>query len=223
MNNKVCVITGGSRGIGRAIWKHLDNDYSIVSVGRSKENHAICDLLDRDQRAGLIPLILDWYDQIDVLINNAGFQHIAPAATYDMGVWDDQLEMLTAAFDLSRRAREAGATRIINIASTAGIRGVRGGVGYAVAKAGLIHMTKCLSNEWAGEGVTVNCIAPGWIETDMLEGCFRDAAHKEQVMKYIPAGRIGTVKDILPVIDFLLEADYVTGAVIPVDGGFIAR
>lgn len=222
MDKPVCVITGGARGIGRAIRNYLEDDYTVVSVGRSTENHVICDLLHEGARRDLLKAIAIYTGNIDVLINNAGFQHFAPAEDYPLWDWCDQMEMLTAYFDLSQQAYRLGAKRIINISSVAGIRGARGEVGYAVAKAGVVHLTKCLSNEW-GHECTVNCIAPSWVKTDMLAGSFRDEEHMTQITKLVPAGRLGEVEDLLPAVDYLLKADYVTGAVLVVDGGFINR
>lgn len=205
------IVTGGSRGIGKAIADHLRKEYEVLTIGRGEDNDIRADLCL--SHSSLIT------EPVDVLVNNAGFQHYAPAVDYSMSEWYRQLEMMTAYFDLARQAYQHGATRIINIASTAGMRGTRGAIGYSVAKAGVIHMTKCLSNEWAGK-CTVNCIAPGFIETGMLDDAFRDKEHKERVRVYIPAGHFGEPADFIPVVEFLLRADYVTGAVITVDGGF---
>jgi 2-dehydro-3-deoxy-D-gluconate 5-dehydrogenase len=206
------IITGGSRGIGRAIVNQLVKmDYDVVSIGRSEDNDIRCDLTV--SHANLIT------EPVDVLVNNAGFQYYAPAVNYPMTEWYRQSEMLAAYFDLSRQAYLHGATRIINIASTAGMRGTRGSIGYSVAKAGVIHMTKCLSNEWAGK-CTVNCIAPGFIETGMLDEAFRDEEHKERVKRYIPVGEFGNTSDVAGAVEFLIHADYVTGVILPVDGGF---
>ncbi len=204
------IVTGGSRGIGKAIADYLRKEYEVITIGRGADNDVQCDLT-------IMPPLIDF--SVDVLVNNAGFQHYAPAVDYPMEEWYKQMDMLTAYFDLARQAYQHGAKRIINVASTAGMRGTRGAIGYSVAKAGVIHMTKCLSNEWAPL-CTVNCIAPGYIETDMLESAFRDEKHRERVKAYIPAGHFGKPDDFIPAVEFLLKADYVTGAVITVDGGF---
>lgn len=206
------IVTGGSRGIGKAIADFLRRDYEVLTIGRGKDNDIRADLTFEYHNLITSP--------VDVLVNNAGFQHFEPAIDFDMFYWDKQMDMLRAYFDLSRQAYKQRVKRIINIASVAGIRGTRGCVGYSVAKSGVVHMTKCLSNEWAGK-CTVNAIAPGFIETDLLT--FNDEAHRQRIIDYIPAGRLGTPADVVPVIEFLLKADYVTGAVIPVDGGFLAR
>ena len=208
------IVTGGSRGIGKAIADYLRQSYEALTIGRGEDNDIRADLTVKHDNLITEP--------VDVLVNCAWSQHIAPAAYYPMDEWNNQMALLTACFDLSRQAWAHGARRIINIASTAGIRGTHGCVGYSVAKAGIIHLTKCLSNEW-GRECTVNCICPGYIETKMLAGSFRDEAHKERMIDYIPAGRIGTPEDVVPAVEYLLEAGYVTGAVLTVDGGFYCR
>lgn len=208
------IVTGGTSGIGKAIADYLRSKYDVLTIGRGAGNDIRADLTV--SHANLIDF------PVDVLVNCAGFQHIAPACYYPMEEWERQMAMLTAYFDLSRQAWGHGASRIINIASDAGLRGTRGCVGYSVAKAGVIHLTKCLSNEW-GRECTVNCICPGYIETKMLAGSFRDEDHKRRITEYIPAGRIGAPDDVIPAVEYLLKADYVTGAVLTVDGGFYCR
>jgi len=208
------IITGGSRGIGKAIADFLRFAYEVKTIGRGEDNDIRADLTV--SHAGLIR------EPVDVLVNCAGFQHIAPAAYYSMTEWYRQMEMLAAYFDLSRQAWMNGARRIINIASVAGMKGTRGCVGYSVAKAGIIHMTKCLSNEW-GRECTVNCICPGYIETELLTNSFRDEEHKKRITEFIPKGRIGMPEDVIPAVEYLLHAEYVTGAVLTVDGGFYCR
>lgn len=208
------VVTGGTRGIGKAISDFLRKEHEVLTIGRGEDN---------DIRADLTVTHTNLIDfPVDVLVNNAGFQHIAPAAYYSMTEWYRQLEMLTAYFDLSRQAWLHGCKRIINIASIAGLRGTRGQIGYSVAKAGIIHMTRCLSNEW-GRECTVNCICPGYIETDMLGTAFKDEEHKKRIIEFVPKGKLGTPEDVIPAVDYLLRAEYVTGAVLTVDGGFYCR
>jgi NAD(P)-dependent dehydrogenase (short-subunit alcohol dehydrogenase family) len=202
------IVTGGTRGIGLAIANYLRKYYDVMTVGRGADNDIQCDLSIADCT---IPAC-------NILVNNAGFQYIAPAVDYGIVEWHRQMEMVYSAFSLSRQAYKQGCSRIINIASDAGIRPPNGTIGYSVAKAAMIHMTKCLSNEW-GEKCTVNCICPGFIDTDMLK--LGDKA--EMITKLIPAKRIGNTKDIIPTIEYLLKASYVTGAVLSVDGGWINR
>lgn len=212
----IAVVTGGSSGIGLEIANYfLLNNYEVVTIGRSEDNCYKRDLtVDHGN-------LINW--QCDVLINNAGAQYLSQAVDYPMDEWRKQMEMMTAYFDLSRQAYLHGCKRIINIASDAGLRGTRGCIGYSVAKAAIIHMTKCLSNEWANTGCTINCICPGFIETDMLNGAFCDDQHRQQITELIPARRIGNTIDIIPAIQYLLDAEYVTGSVLTVDGGWSAR
>jgi 2-deoxy-D-gluconate 3-dehydrogenase len=120
---------------------------------------------------------------------------------------------------------QLGCKRIIQIASVSAFNGARNIVGYATAKHGLIGMTKCLSNEWAPLGTTVNNIAPGLIATEMLGNLMADATRTAEVTGRIPAGRMGTPKDLVGAMLFLAsdEAQYVTGTSIVVDGGWLGR
>lgn len=207
-------ITGGTRGIGLAIAGYLRKYYDVVSIGRGPDNDICADLTVNS--GGLIT------EPVDVLVNNAGFQFLSPAVDYPLEQWHRQMAMMTAYFDLARQAYTHGARRIINISSIVGMRGARGTVGYSVAKAGIIEMTKCLASEW-GEHCTVNCIVPGYVETDMLKCAFRDEAQRQMVMNLVPEKRFGLPRDFIPVVDCLLKADYINGAVIVVDGGFTQR
>ena len=115
--------------------------------------------------------------------------------------------------------------RIINFSSIAGIQGTRGIIGYSVAKAGLIQLTKCLSNEWAPFGVTVNCVAPGYIETEMLKPLTENATAAELTRGRIPVGRFGASEEVASSVVFLCgeQSRYITGVTLPVDGGWMAR
>ena len=161
------------------------------------------------------------YGVLDILINNAGITQSYPAIDYPLDQWDEIIAVnLTAPFDLSCQAVKQGCKRIINIASIQAFNGARNISGYAVTKHGIIGMTKCLSNEWASLGVTVNNIAPGFIKTDMLE-----LADPSTIIGRIPVGRLGEPNDLLGAMLFLVsdESRYVTGSTIMVDGGWLGR
>ena len=216
--NKIAVVSGSSGGIGKAIANALKND-GVDVINYSRGNGY--DFTLRSSRQAVL-------GHIDILVNNAGAQVYAPFLEYPLEDWDNDLSlMLTAPFELSQRAGrymvEQGHGKIINIASMAGIKGTRGIIGYSVAKAGLIHLTKCMSNELAPHNVQVNCIAPGFIETDMLKGAFRDEKHKEEIKGLIPAGKFGTPEDVAKAVSFLVKSDYITGVCLPVDGGWLGR
>jgi 2-deoxy-D-gluconate 3-dehydrogenase len=213
------IVTGGSHGIGKAICEQLRvRDVTVLDLSKSTG----CDLLYRPNRE------LDL--EVDILVNCAGYQERAPAITYPLDQWDKDLELnLTAAFDLCKRVapymRANDWGRIVNISSIAGIQGTRNIIGYSVAKAGLIEMTKCLSNEWAPYGITVNAVAPGYIVTDMLLPLLNDEAHADLIRQRIPIGFFGLPVDVANLVDFLCsdKASYITGQTIAVDGGWLAR
>ncbi len=217
---KSAVVTGGSRGIGAAVAAAFRESGAQVTVLSRTTG---LDLRDRMARARA-------FDEIDILVNCAGAQSHSSALELPIESWDEELELhLTAAFDLSRQAAlrmiERGGGRIVNFSSIAGIQGTRGIVAYSVAKAGVIELTKCLSNEWSPRGVTVNCVAPGYIETEMLESLLADPAHAEAIRGRIPVGRFGTPDEAATLVLFLCseEARYITGVTVPVDGGWLAR
>ena len=226
----IALVTGGTRGIGLAIVKSFKAlGYQVAVVGRS-DNVPDCDLYikcDITERRGIIYDVVGKLGGIDVLVNNAGQQFSGSAELYNYEQWRNSLDLLlTVPFLLCQSAfrfmKEKGRGRIINISSVGGILGTRGIIGYSVAKAGLIEMTKCLSNEWLPYGVTVNAVAPGFIETDMQT---LTPEHKQAMMGRIPAGRFGTVEETAAAVTWLAsdEARYISGITLPVDGGWLAR
>lgn len=231
LSGKFAVVTGGRRGIGRSLAiALLERGAAVTVIAKSANSDGLpseikylqADLGEIRERRGL----LESCGNVDILVNNAGIVHSYAALSYPDEEWSRMLEVnLTAVFDLSCQAVRLGCKRIIQIASVNAFNGARNIVGYATAKHGLIGMTKCLSNEWAPLGTTVNNIAPGFIATDMLGNLMADATRTAEVTGRIPAGRMGTPKDLVGAMLFLVsdEAQYVTGTSIVVDGGWLGR
>ncbi len=236
------LVTGGSRGIGAAVARELGRaGYPVIINYRSREDAAREVLASIESRGGeaslasfdvtdaratalAIERLLETDDRpIGVLVNNAGVARDNPFPLMTPTEWHDVIHTsldgffhVTQPLVMPMIRRRWG--RIINISSVSGVAGNRGQVNYAAAKAGLIGATKALAKECAKRKVTVNCVAPGLIETDMTKD-----VPLEHALPLIPMQRVGTVDEVAAVVGFLAsdEASYITGQVIGVNGGFI--
>ena len=240
--NQVAVVTGAGRGIGEAIAKKLaDEGAKIAVVSRTDANSArtaeainavhpgaakpyAVDVADFDavQKAG--EQILADFGRCDILVNNAGITRDTLAMRMSSEDWDVVLQTnLKGAFNFTRAVLRAmvkqRSGRIINISSVSGLMGLAGQANYAASKAGLIGMTKSIAREIASRGITVNVVAPGFIETDMTSVLNEEVRKGAQAQ--IPLSRFGAVDDISSTVTFLAssEAGYITGQVLAVDGG----
>ncbi len=236
------LVTGASRGIGAAIagaiaedgWPvgvnyraDRDGAQSVVTQIESDGGQACAlpaDVTEPGAADGLFGALETRFEQpVLVLVNNAGISRDDLTPSLSDEQWDDVLNTnLTAAFRMTRRALRpmlrARSGRIVNISSVVGLRANPGQSNYAAAKAGLIALTKTTAVEVARRGITINAVAPGWIDTAMT------AEVSKELLEAVPARRAGTPEDVAACVRFLVSdaAGYVTGAVLPVDGGLAA-
>lgn len=246
LTGKVALVTGASGGLGAGMAIALANaGADIVVHGNSRSCDETCAAVEKTgrraahvkanlrQRAESDRAIADAiaaFGQLDILVNNAGTIRRAPAADHGDDDWDLVVEVnLTSVFRLARAAGRhflaQGHGKIVNIASLLSFQGGITVPGYAAAKGGVAQLTKALANEWAGKGVNVNAIAPGYMVTDNTAGLRADATRYRQILERIPAGRWGDPHDLGGAVVFLSSAasDYVHGHILTVDGGWMGR
>ena len=246
LTGRLAIVTGARRGIGFAMAEALAQagadiigvsatleasgsaiERAVTSHGRRFEAIA-CDFADVDAVAALGERLA--VRPVDILVNNAGTIERAPAAEHPIELWDRVIQVnLSSQFVLSqavgRSMLEHGHGKIIFTASMLSFQGGVNVPGYTAAKSGVAGLTKALANEWAGRGVNVNAIAPGYIATDNTQALQDDPARSRAILDRIPAGRWGVGADLGGATVFLASAasDYVSGIVLPVDGGWLGR
>jgi 2-dehydro-3-deoxy-D-gluconate 5-dehydrogenase len=248
LDGKVALVTGASRGLGAGMAVALAGAGADVVLHASQQPASataaaiasttgrepltlIADLADRSAADRLMTDTLARFGRLDILVNNAGLVRRHPAAAHSDDDWDLVVQVnLSSVFRLCRAAghhmierRQGG--KIINIASLLSFQGGITVPGYAAAKGGVMQLTKALANEWAVHGITVNAIAPGYMETDNTAALRADTTRNRQITERIPAGRWGTPEDLAGAAIFLASpaSDYVNGHVLVVDGGWMGR
>lgn len=242
MRPKTCVVTGSSRGIGRAIAERFGADGCSVVVNHRSSAEAAeetvsrvedaggsaiavqADVTDLDQIEQMREQAHDEFGPVDVLVNNAGITQDIQFKKMSHEDWDVVLDVhLDGAFHCTQTFYDdlAAATegRLINISSIIGKGGNFGQANYATAKAGIFGFTRTLALELAGEGSTANCVAPGFIRTQMVEAIPEEI--KDEIRADTPLGRLGTVEEIADIVSFLAsdQSSFITGEVIDANGG----
>jgi 2-deoxy-D-gluconate 3-dehydrogenase len=246
LDGQVALVTGGNRGLGLGIAAGLaEAGANIVSLQRSAD---VSVLAGKVERAGkrLLPLALDLaepqsagkaleetlreFGRVDILVNNAGIQRRSPSTDFSLTDWDDVINVnLRAVFAFcqvfGREMVRQQHGKIINISSVLAFQGGLTVPAYAASKHAVAGLTKALCNEWAGRGVNVNAIAPGYMDTDMNVALLADAQRNRSISERIPAGRWGQPADLAGAAVFLASAasDYMHGQMLVIDGGWLAR
>lgn len=244
LKDKVAIVTGGTRGIGRAIaLKLADKGANIVINYRNSDKEAEelkaileekgvkvltvkCDISNFEDSKNLMDKCKEVFGKIDILVNNAGITKDTLIMRMKEEDFDNVIDVnLKGTFNCAKHASaimlKQRFGKIINMTSVVGVAGNAGQVNYAASKAGVIGLTKSLAKELGSRGITVNAVAPGFINTDMTDSLSEKV--KEEASKNIPLKRLGDPEDVANLVGFLASdaANYITGQVINVDGGMV--
>jgi 2-deoxy-D-gluconate 3-dehydrogenase len=247
LDGQAALVTGAGQGLGQGMAQALAeagadiaglDRYESAETGKQIRARGrrylpvVCDLQSSGAAAlgEAVSRVVAEFGRLDILINNAGIIRRAPALEFSEADWDDVLQInLRALFFLSqaagRQMLDRGRGKIINIASMLSFQGGINVPAYTAAKSGVAGVTRALANEWAGRGVNVNAIAPGYMATDNTASLRADPGRSASILERIPAGRWGLPQDLMGAVVFLASSasDYLHGAIIPVDGGWLAR
>ncbi|MEQ6390668.1 2-dehydro-3-deoxy-D-gluconate 5-dehydrogenase KduD [Bacillaceae bacterium S4-13-58] len=245
LSGKVAVVTGGTRGLGKDMAIGLASaGADVVIIGRQVPEAVVeevkqeggkvlginFDLRNFDQYDELIEQVVSEMGHIDILVNNAGVQKRHPSAEFPKEDWDFVMDInANAVFFMCQKVGklmlEKGYGKIVNIASLISFQGGINIPAYAASKGAVMQFTKTLSNEWAKHGININCIAPGYMATEMNTALIHDESRNQQILDRIPAGRWGSPEDMKGAVIFLAStaSDYINGYTIAVDGGWLGR
>jgi 2-dehydro-3-deoxy-D-gluconate 5-dehydrogenase len=246
LGGRVAMVTGARRGLGQAMARALAEagaDVACVSkTGNAEETRSLvaavgkrfvdiqANLADPAQRRGLIDRVAGELGGVDILVNNAGNSTRHPPEQYPEADWRELIEThLNATFDLSQQAAPGmfarGRGKIINIGSIMTFEGGLNIPAYAAAKHGIAGLTKALAVAWSGRGINVNCIAPGYFDTDAPLSLRSDPVRAPQILDRIPCGRWGQPDELGGLCVFLASdaSNYMHGSIVPIDGGWLAR
>ena len=243
LKNKTAIITGASKGIGKEIALELaNNGAEVILLGRNENNlkivmkdiinnggianYYVTDVSDSKIYSKTLNLIIENYKLIDILINNAGVNIDKIILRMDEASWDKVIDTnLKGTYlsiqKISRNMLKNQWGRIVNITSISGITGAIGQSNYSASKAGIVGLSKSVAKELASRNITVNCISPGFIETDMTQKL--NANVKKEYLEMIPLNRFGKPFEVAKLVCFICsnEANYITGQTINIDGGMI--
>jgi len=247
LTGKVALVTGASRGIGQAIAVALAEAGADVAIAARKKDDlketargiealgrnalpVALDVTDTKTINGIISHAAAQMSGINILVNNAGYEEIRPSVAVDEALWDRIVDTnLKGAFFVAQAAARAmidvgRGGSIINLCSLTSYVGIPTAVPYGSSKSGVLGMTRALATEWAGEGIRVNAIAPGYFRTAMTDVFYENQDWQQAMLAKIPQRRFGTMDDLGGTAVFLASdaSRYVTGVSIPVDGGFLA-
>lgn len=241
VQDRKALVTGGCAGLGRAMAEALIEGGARTAIADISEKvfevadqiGAIplrVDLSDRQQTLALVDRAVQALGGLDILVNNAGAQKRSPAEEFPLADWDLVLSVnLDAVWILAQAAGRVmlaqGSGKIINMASMLAFSGGLTVPAYAASKGAVAQLTKALSNEWAGRGVNVNALAPGYMNTELNVALVGNPQREPQILARVPAGRWGMPEDLKGAVIFLASAasNYVHGAILTVDGGYLGR
>lgn len=238
LEGKTAIVTGGTRGIGRSIARrYVDEGADVVVAARSERpgvetaeqlgcRFVRCDVSNYDDVAAVVEQTVEEFGGLDVIVNNAG---IGPTGALDELALEDWYRLMSVNLDgvmhgshaALPHLRETGGV-ILNVASVLGLAGGPGSVAYATAKGAIVNFTRAMAYDYAGEGIRVNCLCPGVIETDMTDPVMEDNEFYDYVFHQTPMQRIGQPEEVAGPAAFLAsdDASYVTGVNLPIDGGW---